>query len=56
MVQLIDAREFYVKMRRSLGQKRNELSRDQIADLTRIHGSFTDGETRPITDEDPDHA
>ena len=52
-VQLIDAREFYVKMRRSLGNKRNEVSEDQIADLTRIHGSFTDGETRDITDEDP---
>ncbi len=52
-VQLIDAREFYVKMRRSLGNKRNEISEDQIADLTRIHGSFTDGETRDITDEDP---
>ncbi|MCY3748980.1 MAG: class I SAM-dependent DNA methyltransferase [Chloroflexi bacterium] len=52
-IQLIDAREFYVKMRRSLGNKRNELSADRIADLTRIHGSFTDGETRPITDEDP---
>ena len=52
-VQLIDAREFYVKMRRSLGNKRNELSPDQIDDLTRIHGSFTDGETRDLTDEDP---
>ena len=52
-VQLIDAREFYVKMRRSLGNKRNELSAEQIADLTRIHGSFNHGETRDITDEDP---
>ena len=52
-VQLIDGREFYVKMRRSLGNKRNELSPDQIADLTRIHGSFSDGETRDVTDEDP---
>ena len=52
-VQLIDAREFKVKMRRSLGNKRNEVSTGQIADLTRIHGSFTDGETRPVTDEDP---
>ncbi|WP_420446797.1 type I restriction-modification system subunit M [Candidatus Poriferisodalis sp.] len=52
-VQLIDAREFYVKMRRSLGNKRNELSADQIDDLTRIHGSFTDGETRDLTNEDP---
>ena len=52
-VQLIDAREFYEKMRRSLGNKRNEISDDQIADLTRIHGSFADGETRDVTDEDP---
>ena len=52
-VQLIDGRQFSVKMRKSLGNKRNELSREQINDLTRIHGNFEDGETRPITDEDP---
>ena len=52
-VQLIDAREFFVKMRRSLGNKRNELSADHIADLTAIHGNFADGETRDLTDEDP---
>ena len=52
-VQLIDGRQFFVKMRKSLGNKRNELSREQIDDLTRIHGNFEDGETRPITDEDP---
>ena len=40
-------------MRKSLGNKRNELSRVQIDDLTTIHGSFTDGETRDLTDEDP---
>ncbi len=44
-VQLIDGREFCVKMEPSMGNKRNRLSDDQIADLTRIHGSFTDGET-----------
>ena len=52
-VQLIDGREFYVKMRKSLGNKRNELSPAQIEDLVRLHGSFTDGETRDLTDEDP---
>ena len=52
-VQLIDAREMYVKMRKSLGNKRNELSQEQIDDITRIHGSFQDGETRDIIDEDP---
>ncbi len=52
-VQLIDGRQFFVKMRKSLGNKRNELSQDQIDDLTRIHGNFQDGETRDLTDEDP---
>ena len=52
-VQLIDARAMYVKMQKSLGNKRNELSQEQIDDITRIHGSFQDDETRDITDEDP---
>ncbi|MCC6236153.1 MAG: SAM-dependent DNA methyltransferase [Dehalococcoidia bacterium] len=52
-VQLIDGRQFFVKMRKSLGNKRNQLSEDQIADLTRIHGNFQDGESREFTDEDP---
>ena len=52
-VQLIDGRRFFVKMRKSLGNKRNELSPEQIDDLTRIHGNFEDGETRDVTDEDP---
>jgi len=52
-VQLIDGRQFFVKMGKSLGQKRNELSPEHIDDLTRIHGNFEDGETRDLTDEDP---
>ncbi len=52
-VQLIDGRQFFVKMRKSLGNKRNELSPDQIADLTLIHGNFEDGETRDQPHEDP---
>ena len=52
-VQLIDGRQFFVKMRRSLGNKRNEISLEQINDLTCIHGNFADGETRDLTDEDP---
>ena len=52
-VHLIDGRQFFVKMRKSLGNKRNELSPEQIDDLTRIHGNFQDGETRELTDEDP---
>ena len=52
-VQLIDGRQFFTKMRKSLGNKRNELSDKQIDDLVRIHGDFGHGETRDITDTDP---
>ena len=52
-VQLIDGRQFFVRMRKSLGNKRNELSSAQIDDLTRIHGAFGDGETRDLPYEDP---
>ena len=52
-VQLVDDWQFFVKMHKSLSNKRNELSLEQIDDLTRIHDSFEDGETRPITDEEP---
>ena len=60
-VQLIDARRFFVKMPKSLGNKRNKLGDpadrpsepDQIGDITRIFGNFEDGETRAFTEEDP---
>ena len=52
-VQLIDGRRFFTKMRKSLGNKRHELSQAQIDDLTTLHGNFTHGETRDLTDEDP---
>ena len=52
-VQLIDGRQFFTKMRRNLGDKRNELSDADIDDLVRIHGNFTHGEIRDLTDEDP---
>jgi type I restriction enzyme M protein len=43
-VQLIDAREQWVKMRKSLGEKRRELSAEQIVEITRLHGAFEEGE------------
>ena len=60
-VQLIDGRGFFVKMRKSLGDKRNKIGDlrddpgepDHIGDLTRIHGNFKDGELWDQTDEDP---
>lgn len=54
-VQLIDARQFYVKMRKSLGNKRNKLGEaengepDHIGEITKIHGNFQDGEARTVT-------
>lgn len=51
-VQLIDARQFYVKMRKSLGNKRNKIGdkdegeTDQIGEITRIFGDFRDSDTR----------
>jgi type I restriction enzyme M protein len=43
-VQLVDAREFWVKMRKSLGDKRKEISPDQIEEITRLYGEFTENE------------
>jgi type I restriction enzyme M protein len=43
-VQLVDAREYFVKMRRSLGEKRKEISTAQIDEITRLYGNFEEGE------------
>jgi type I restriction enzyme M protein len=43
-VQLVDAREYFVKMRKSLGNKRHEISPEQIETITRLYGDLTDGE------------
>ncbi len=43
-VQLVDARELWTKMRKSLGDKRKELSPAQIEEITRLYGDFTEGE------------
>ena len=43
-VQLLDAREFFVKMRKSLGEKRKEISAEQIDQITRLYGEFAEGE------------
>ena len=43
-VQLVDAREYFVKMRKSLGNKRHEIAKDQIEEITRLYGDFAEGE------------
>jgi type I restriction enzyme M protein len=53
-IQLLDAREFYVPLRRSLGDKRRKIGEgkdgepDQIADIVKIYGRFTDGASSKI--------
>jgi type I restriction enzyme M protein len=47
-VQLIDARAFWMPLRRSLGEKRREISSAQIEDITDIYRAFADGELSKI--------
>lgn len=49
-VQLINAVEFYKKMSKSLGDKRNELSDEHIAEITKIYGSFEENNYSKIFD------
>ena len=39
-VQLIDARQSFAKMRKSLGEKRKEISDEQLAEIVRLYGNF----------------
>ncbi|MBY8971498.1 SAM-dependent DNA methyltransferase [Pseudomonas sp. P867] len=39
-VQLIDGSQYYAKMRKSLGSKRQFITEDQISELVRLYGSF----------------
>jgi type I restriction enzyme M protein len=54
-VQLIDARNFYIKMPKSLGNKRHKIGGyedgepDQIAEITRIYGNLLDGGKHKFT-------
>jgi len=43
-VQLIDARGLWSKMRKSLGEKRRYLNEEQVAEVTRLHGSLAEGD------------
>ncbi len=51
-VQLIDATSFYVKMRRSLGNKRNEISGGQIERISQIFGDFAENEFSKVFDNE----
>lgn len=49
-VQLINAVDLYKKMTKALGDKKNELSEEHIADITKIYGDFEENEHCKIFD------
>jgi type I restriction enzyme M protein len=51
-VQLVDVRALWVKLRKSLGEKRKELSVEQIAEITRLYGAFEESERVKILPND----
>lgn len=57
-VQLLDAREFYIPMRRSLGDKRRKIGEveegelDQIGEIVRLYGDFAEATKSKIFDNE----
>ena len=49
-VQLINANGLYEKRRKALGNKRNDISEEQIAEITRTYGDFKESEISQIYD------
>ena len=51
-VQLINAVDLFQKMRKSLGNKRNELSQANIDEIVKLYGEFKESERSKIFDND----
>ena len=49
MVQLIDASSFWVQMRRSLGDKRRQITPEKAQDILKLLVDYRDGDTRVVT-------
>lgn len=47
-VQLINASSYFKKMRKSLGNKRNETTKEQIDEITKIYGDFVESKVSKI--------
>lgn len=47
-VQLINASSYFKKMRKSLGNKRNEMTKEQIKEITKIYGDFVENKASKI--------
>ncbi|WFN35899.1 type I restriction-modification system subunit M [Methanomicrobium antiquum] len=51
-VQLINANQMFVKRRKSLGNKRNDISQDAISEITKIYGEFKENDVCKIFNND----
>ena len=51
-IQFVNATYLFQKMRKSLGNKRNELSPEHIAEITRMHGEFVNTQYSKIFDNE----
>jgi type I restriction enzyme M protein len=49
-IQLVDARELWTKMRKSLGEKRKTISEEQIDEITNLYADFQEGDSCKIFD------
>ncbi|MGO1479179.1 type I restriction-modification system subunit M, partial [Senegalia sp. (in: firmicutes)] len=49
-IQLVDASNFYHKMRKSLGSKRKEIGKSDIEEISKIYGAFEENENCKIFD------
>lgn len=47
-VQLINASSYYKKMRKNLGNKRNEMTPEQIEEITKVYGDFIENKISKI--------
>ena len=48
-IQLIDASKMFEKRRKSLGNKRNDISRNQIDEITKVYGDYKELESENIS-------
>jgi type I restriction enzyme M protein len=51
-IQLVNAVSYFVKRRKSLGNKRNDISPEQIAEIVRIYGDFQETKQSKIFDSE----
>lgn len=51
-VQLVNAVDFYKKMKKSMGSKRNEITEDQLNEIVHLYGEFQEGEYVKIFDNE----